>query len=191
MRMNRNQGPSGFLTNYLKSNRTNSRRRRPLDDSKFILILPAIGGVLLLVGAFLPSVGILPVFGIFLILIWSVLNSRTSREKFFVLRAEYVAAWRSEKKVAVDMKKVYRYTFFCLLPLYCMLALPAILAVGIGEMMAWLMLGASFTIISAVAMHSFSTIWKDLYIKLWRFWLMQLVIFVAINGTVALIYLLL
>ena len=186
--MNKNQGPSSFLSNFLKQRQEHPKNRKGIDDSKFFLILPALGILLIFVSLFAQNAGILPVFGVFLILIWSVLNSRVSREKFHILRAEYIAAWRSEKKVAVDMKKVYRYTFFCLLPLYCLLAFPAILAVGIGEMMAWLMLGASFTIICTVAMHSFSSIWKDLYIKLWRFWLMQLVIFAAINGVVAISY---
>ena len=177
-----------FLQHLAKGNRS-ARKDKPESGSMFLVIFPLLGAAMIIWGFFAPRLGILPFLGFFFILFWAIMTARKYRTKFDILRSEYLARWRNEEQIAVDLKRVCGYTALSLLPLYFLMALPAIMVTIVGELMAWLMIGASSTIISFIVMCSFVTTWKDLYLKLRYYWLMQLFAFVLINGTVALIYL--
>ena len=182
------RNPQQYLKNQLKDKKEHPADHRYQSRDGVLWILPILG-VILMLSAFLNTqLGVLPFFGFFLVLFWGIMMATSYRKKFNVLRAEYIARWKNEERVQVDMKKVYVNTFFCLMPLYFMLTLPAVVVVMIGELMAWLMVGVPATFISVVVMAAFSSIWKDLYLKLSRFWLMQLLIFLSANGFVLLFY---
>ena len=180
--------PHRYLQNQLKEKQEHPADKRFQKSDGVLWVLPILGVILMLSALLSPQLGVLPFFGFFLILFWGILMATTYRKRFNVLRAEYIARWKNEERVAVDMKEIYINTFFCLMPLYFMLTLPAVAVVMIGELMAWLMVGVPATFISFVVMVAFSSIWKDLYLKLSRFWLMQLLIFLIANGFVLLFY---
>ena len=168
----------------------NDSRRSQKKSTLFYIVFLVLGIAMLVWGFFAPRLGILPFLGFFFILFWTIMTAREYHGKFIDLRAEYIAKWRNEEKIAVDMKTVAKYTALSLLPLYFLMAVPWALVVIIGHMMAWLMMGASSTIISIVVLHAFSATWKDLYIKLRYYWLMQAAVFAAISGVGSICFLL-
>ena len=119
--------------------------------------------------------------GVFFIFIWSILNARISRARVNYLRNQYVSAWRNEIPVKASFRRVAYHSFFAMLPIYMMWLIPGALAAGIG-LTGWSAIGIPFTVISALALASFSRVWQDMYISLWKFWLMNLAVWLLING---------
>ena len=178
-----------YLQDNLKESR-DERKNGPVSNRLFYVVFLILGIAMLVWGFLAPRLGVLPFLGFFFILFWTIMTAREYHGKFNALRAEYIAKWRNEEKISVDTKKVSKYTALSLLPLYLLMAMPWALVVIIGHMMAWLMMGASSTIISIVVLHAFSATWKDLYIKLRYYWLMQAAVFAAISGVGSICFLL-
>lgn len=160
----------------------NRRSKRVRSNALYYSFFLIVGVVMIVRGIFSPKLGVLPFIGFFFILFWMILTAREYHEKFDDLRREYIIKWMNDEKIAVDKKRVVIYTALSLLPLYFLMALPCMVVLIVGELMAWLMVGAAGTIFTFVAMFAFSATWKELYLKLRYFWLMQLSAFVLING---------
>ena len=152
-----------------------------------VWVLLIIGGFFLLSGLFAERLTVLPLFGVFLILIWSILYARASRIRLNMLRAELHVQWRQENMVKAPLGIVLRLTFFCLLPIYCMWVIPAAMFVA-GGMVGWLSLGTPFWIISTVAFFSFGAVWKDMYLKMRYYWGMHFLVWLPINVGGMLLY---
>lgn len=150
-------------------------------------ILLVMGLLFFVSGFFSERLTMLPFFGVFLILIWSILNARACRVRLNMLRVEFIAQLRNEIEVKAPLGVVMRLTFFCLLPIYCMWCIPALMF-AMGGTVGWLSVGAPFWVVSTVAFVSFGAVWKDLYLKMRYYWGMHFLVWLPINVGGMLLY---
>jgi hypothetical protein len=167
-----------FISMQANGNLQFGSRKPKANPVAWILL---IMGVIFLVSAFFSErLTVFPIFGIFLILIWSVIYARACRVCLNMLRVEFLAQLRNEVEVKAPLGLVLRLSFFCLLPIYCMWCFPALMF-AFGGTVGWLSIGAPFWVISTVAFFSFGAIWKDLYLKTRYYWGMHFLVWLPIN----------
>ena len=160
-------------------------KRPKVNPLSYILL---VMGALFVVSAFFSErLTVLPLFGAFLILLWSILNSRASRISLNMLRMEFIAQLRNEIEVKAPLGLVLRLSFFCLLPIYCMWCIPAVMFVA-GGVTGWLAVGIPFWTISTIVFFSFGTVWKDLYLKMRYYWGLHFLVWLPINVGGMLLY---
>lgn len=174
-----------FISIQANGNLQFGSRKKKINPLAWILLI--MGVIFLVSGLFAERLTVLPLFGVFLILIWSVIYARACRVCLNMLRVEFLAQLRNEVEVKAPLWLVLRLTFFCLLPIYCMWVIPAAMFVA-GGFMGWMALGAPFWIISMVAFVSFGAVWKDLYLKMRYYWGLHFSVWLPINLCGMLLY---
>ena len=174
-----------FISMQANGNLQFGSKKPKINPLTYILL---VMGALFLVSAFFSErLTALPLFGGFLILIWTIRYSRANRVCLNMLRVELHVQWRQENMVKAPLWLVIRYSFFCLLPIYCMWLVPAAMFVA-GGMMGWLSLGTPFWVISTVVFFSFGAVWKDMYLKMRYYWGMHFLVWLPINLCGMLLY---
>ena len=158
----------------------------PMPKTGIVTHIVSIVGALLTTGGVIGvllnrSLGIWSLIGFFLILISSILYSRSNRTRLNIVRAYCERGWKEERTFRAPFGKVLRYSFFSLLPLYCAWCLPVILGLFVGYI-GWMLLGVPILIVSILVLINFSYTWRDLEIKRWKYWGIQILIYAIING---------